>query len=45
MMYCSICGDEIAKEEERFYLEDGKIVCSECYNEKAIVNNEREKKS
>jgi len=42
MMYCSICGDEITKKEERFYLEDGKVVCNECYNESSIDDKERE---
>ncbi|MFX0076029.1 MAG: LIM domain-containing protein [Candidatus Hermodarchaeota archaeon] len=32
MMYCSICGDEIVK-GGRYYIEDGKVVCAECYNE------------
>ena len=41
-MYCSICGDKITNEEERFYLEDGNVVCSECFNERAIDDKEKE---
>lgn len=30
MIYCSMCGDEIEK-GQRYYIEDGKIVCDECF--------------
>ena len=42
-MYCSICGIEITKEEDKFYLDDGKIVCHECYNEVHLDEKERDK--
>ena len=43
MIYCSMCGAEISKEEDKFYLEDGKIVCHECYDEIHIHEKGREK--
>lgn len=41
MMYCSICGDGISK-GDRYYIEDGKVVCYECYVERHIDDNEKE---
>lgn len=41
MMYCSICGDGISK-GDRYYIEDGKVVCYECYVEKHIDDTEKE---
>lgn len=30
---CSICGCEIYKDEDYYYMEDGSIVCDECLAE------------
>ncbi|MFX0012655.1 MAG: LIM domain-containing protein [Candidatus Hermodarchaeota archaeon] len=42
-MYCSICGGEIKKGEDKYYLEDGKIICQECYNERTMDDKEGER--
>jgi hypothetical protein len=41
MMYCSLCGDEIVK-GGKYYIEDGKVVCQECYHERHLDDKERE---
>ena len=41
MMYCSLCGDEISKDVDKFYLEVDKIVCPECYNELHLMKREK----
>jgi len=40
MMYCSLCGDKIVK-GDRYYIEEGNIMCTECYNERHIDDKER----